>query len=227
MSLFIDKHNRRKSPFALTVFGAALLDFCVFALLYALLAEPLYHTVAFANPVLTVAVQGFIIAAVGTALISLLFLLRDKRIVPWGFAGLGVVFGMFCAAALLLKPSARGGMLQLIFAYGLLPVLVGNAVTWPVYRKLRRANPVPAHRKTIRQELLEAVAEESAKQKRENPCQEEPAQDAAKETEVVPSPEEALFGPEAGGGPGAFRTAEEEAMLLYMDDDDDDEESDD
>lgn len=42
MSLFIDKHNRRKSPLALAAFGAALLYFCVFGFLYAVLAEPLY-----------------------------------------------------------------------------------------------------------------------------------------------------------------------------------------
>lgn len=44
-----------------------------------------------------------------------------------------------------------------------------------------------------------------------------------KEPEVTP--EEALFGPEAGTGtPPAFRSAQEEAMLFY---EDDEEESDD
>lgn len=39
MSLFIDRHNRRKSPLALAAFGAALLYLCIYGVLYALLAE--------------------------------------------------------------------------------------------------------------------------------------------------------------------------------------------
>ena len=222
MSLFIDKYNRRKSPFALAVFGAALLDFCVFALMYALLAEPLYHAVAFTSPVLTVAVQGLIVAAAGTAVICPLFLLKDKRIVPWGFAGLGIVFGMFCAAALLLEPSARAGMLWLIFAYGLPPVLVGNAVAWPIYQKIKRA---PERRKTIQQELLEAAAKEAAKKAAKQSRKAE-AETPAPRQAAEPTPEEALFGPQTSGGPGSLRSEEEEAMLLYMDEDGD-EESDD
>lgn len=231
MSLFIDKHNRRKSPFALAVFGTALLDLCLYWLIYALLAEPLYYAIAFASPGATVAVHGLIAAAVSTALSCLLFLLRDKRIVPWGFGGLTVILGMFCAAAFLLEPEARTGMLWLIFLYGLPPVLVGNAVTWPIYLKIKRANPAPRHRKTIRQELLEAAAQEAGKQERKRARQAEkvrtsgeteperpvPAPELPREPE--PAPEEALSGPAGSAGPSAFRSEEEEAMLLYMDDD--------
>lgn len=39
MSLFIDRHNRRKSPLTLAAFGAALLYLCIYGVLYALLAE--------------------------------------------------------------------------------------------------------------------------------------------------------------------------------------------
>lgn len=49
MRLFIDRHNRRKSPLALAAFGAALLYLCVYGVLYALLAEPLYRHVRLSN----------------------------------------------------------------------------------------------------------------------------------------------------------------------------------
>ena len=216
MSLFIDKHNRRKSPLALAAFGAALAYLCVFGALYAVLAKPLYDHVRLGGA--TTAVHGLVIALAGTAVCCLFFLLKDKRVAPLGFAGLAVILCMFYAAALMLEAPERSLMLRLITMYGLAPVLVGNAAAWPVYWKLRDSGP--KRRKTIQQELLEAVAEESAKQKRKNP-----EKTAVPEETVLPSPEEMLFGPEAGGGPGVFRSAEEEAMSLYLDDDD--EESDD
>ena len=211
MSLFIDKHKRRKSPLALAAFGAALLYLCVYGALYALLAEPLYRCVRLDSTAATVAVHSLIIAAAGTAVGCLLFLLGDKRVAPLGFAGLAVVLGMFYAAALMLEGEERSFMLRLITLYGLYPVLLGNAVAWPVYWKIKRGNPAPDHRKTLRQELVEAAAEEAAKRPEK---EQEPPPSA-------PPPEEALFGPESGGGPSAFRSEEEEAMLLYMDDDDD------
>ena len=234
MSLFIDKHNRRKSPLALAAFGAALLYLCVFGFLYAILAEPLYNHVRLGSPAASTAVHSLIIALVGTAACCLLFLLEDKRIAPLGFAGLAVVLGMFYAASLMLEREVRGPMIQLITMYGASPVLIGNAVTWPIYLKLKRSAPAPKARKTVRQELMEAAAQEAEKQERKRARQAEkgqitappePAKPAPKPPES-PSPEEALFGPESGGGPSAFRSEEEEAMRLYMDDDDD-EESDD
>lgn len=238
MSLFIDKHNRRKSPLALAAFGAALLDLCIFGLLYALLAEPLYNYVQLGGSMVTTAVHSAVIAAVGTAACCLLFLLEDKRIAPLGFAGLAVVLGMFYAAALMLDRAERGLMFQLITMYGLAPVLIGNAAAWSAYLKIRRVNPAPGHKKTVRQELLEAVSEEAVRQERKKAGQTEkteatPQPAAAPAEPVEPeakrkaasAPEEALFGPESGGGPSSFRSEEEEAMLLYMDDDD--EESDD
>lgn len=234
MSLFIDKHNRRKSPIALAAFGAALLDLCVFGLMYALLAGPLYRTVALGSGLATTVAHALIIAAVGTAVCCLLFLLKDKRVVPYGFAGLAVVLCMFYAAAMLGDPAAKHNMLTLITMYGLAPVLLGNAATWPIYLKIKRRNPALNHRKTIQEELREAAEKEAAKQAKKRPAQKpvQPAEEppakkqqpapAQKEPEV--SPEEAMFGPEAGGAPTAFRTAQEEAMLLY---EDDEEESDD
>ena len=229
MSLFIDKHNRRKSPLALAAFGAALLYFCVFGFLYAVLAEPLYGHVRLGSPAATTAANSVIIALVGTAACCLLFLLEDKRVAPLGFAGLTVVLGMFYAAALMLEGEARSLMIQLITMYGLSPVLIGNAVAWPIYFKMKKAAPTPKRRKTVQQELMEAAAREAEKQERKQARQVKkgriPAPPEAAEPDPPPkppespSPEEALFGPEPG--PSAFRSEEEEAMLLYMDDDDD------
>ena len=229
MSLFIDKHNRRKSPLALAAFGAALLYFCVFGFLYAVLAEPLYGHVRLGSPAATTAAHSVIIALVGTAACCLLFLLEDKRVAPLGFAGLTVVLGMFYAAALMLEGEARSLMIQLITMYGLSPVLIGNAVARPIYFKMKKAAPTPKRRKTVQQELMEAAAREAEKQERKQARQVKkgriPAPPEAAEPDPPPkppespSPEEALFGPEPG--PSAFRSEEEEAMLLYMDDDDD------
>lgn len=236
MSLFIDKHNRRKSPFALGVFCMTLMELLLFLVAYAFLLPPVSRAVVFQSGAAAWAVQSLIVSGAGTALSCLFFLVPDKRMVPWGFVGLGVVFGMFCASALMLEhPEDRDFMLRLIFAFGLPPVLVGNAVTWPIYLKLKRSAPAPRVRKTIRQELMEAAAQEAEKQDRKRarqaekgrtPAPPEPAEPASPKTPESPSPEEALFGPESGGGPSAFRSEEEEAMLLYMDDGDD-EESDD
>lgn len=234
MSLFVDKHNRRKSPIAVAAFGAALLDLCVFGAAYALLAGPLYRAVALTSPAATVAVHAVVIAAAGTAVCCLLFLLKDKRVVPYGFAGLAVALCMFYAAAMLLDGDVRGNMLALISMYGLAPVLLGNAVAWPVYLHMKRRNPALNRRKTIREELQEAVEKDAARQekrRKRHPEPETPAPQAAPEAPAAPetpeepaiTPEEAMFGPEAGG-PAAYRSAQEEAMLLFTDDD---EESDD
>lgn len=232
MSLFIDKHNRRKSPFILAVFGAALLNLCLFGLMYGLLAEPLYHAVAFASASATVAVHGLIVAAAGTALSCLLFFLKDKRIAPWSFGGLAVILGMFYASVFLLDPEVRPGMLWLISVYGLPPVLVGNAVTWLIYLAIRHFSPALLHRtrKTIQEELREAVEaarkgeqEQASSETPEAPKAPKAPESGAMEGPETGTPEEAFpeLGPEAAA---SFRSAQDEAMLLYMDDD---EESDD
>ena len=236
MSFFIDKFNRRKSPIALAAFAAALLDLAVFGVLYGLLAEPLYHAVAFSDPALTLAVHSAIISIAGTAVCCLLFLLKDKRVAPYGFSGLLVALCMFYIAALLLSDDARPLMLYLITIYGLGPVLVGNAVTWPIYLKIKRDNPALNHRKTISEELRDAVEKEAAKKQRSASKKasrqtEEPASapearpsQAAKSASVPkerPEPSgDALFGPQADRSPIVSRSAQEEAMLFYEDDDD-------
>lgn len=217
MSLFIDKHNRRKSPIALAAFGAALLDLVVFGGLYALLSEPLYRAVSLGSETATTVVHALLIALAGTAVCCLLFFLPDKRVAPYGFAGLAVVLAMFYVAAAAMSAPARGNMMHLITLFGLAPVLVGNAAVWPLYLKIRRAHPASAHRKTIQEELRDAAARQAAK----TPAP-KPAVPPTPAPETV-SPEEALFGPEASGaGPGACRSAQEEAMLLFTDDEEND-----
>ena len=224
MSFFIDKFNRRKSPIALAAFAAALLDMAVFGVLYGLLAEPLYHAVSFSDPALTLAVHSAIISIAGTAVCCLLFLLKDKRVVPYGFSGLLVALCMFYIAALLLSESARPLILYLITIYGLGPVLVGNAVTWPIYLRMKRDNPALNHKKTIAEELRYAVAQEQAK----HPATPETAESTPERAVSQPgtaeqpqiSAEEALFGPQADHGAPAFHSAQEEAMLFYEDEDD-------
>lgn len=141
MSFFIDKHGRRKSPIALAACGAALLDLAVYFCTAALLAGPLYRTVSFGGETVTSMLHTIIITVISTLLCCLLFLLKDKRVVPYGFAGLAVILLMFCAAAWMLPQETRGSMLRLFLTVGLPPVLLGNAVSWPIYRRLRKAHP--------------------------------------------------------------------------------------
>ena len=149
MSFFIDKHGRRKSPIALAACGAALLDLAVYFCTAALLAGPLYRTVSFGGETITSMLHTIIITVISTLLCCLLFLLKDKRVVPYGFAGLAVILLMFCAAAWMLPQETRGSMLRLFLTVGLPPVLLGNAVSWPIYRRLRKAHPEYFVRKTI------------------------------------------------------------------------------
>ena len=160
MSFFIDKHGRRKSPIALAACGAALLDLAVYFCTAALLAGPLYRTVSFDGETVTSMLHTTIITVISTLLCCLLFLLKDKRVVPYGFAGLAVILLMFCAAAWMLPQETRGSMLRLFLTVGLPPVLLGNAVSWPIYRRLRKAHPEYFVRKTISEELKEAVEQE-------------------------------------------------------------------
>jgi len=218
MNLFVDKKKRRKSPIALVAFGMALAYCLLFGALYALLAEPLYYTIALPSLFLTNAVHSLIVAVVGTALCCLLFLLKDKRIAPSGFAGLLVILCMFYAGSIMQQPENRSIMLPVITTYGLAPVLVGNAVTWPIYLKFKRANPAPEHKKTIQEEFMEALQkEDNCKNSKLGKTQ--PRSKTPEYGEI--SPEDASFGAEFGACPPSNRSAEKEAMLLYEEEDDD------
>lgn len=156
MNLFIDKNHRRKSPIAIAGFFATLLDLCIYGVLYTLLAEPLYRQLTLPSTAATNAVHTLIIALAGTAIGSLLFLLRDKRVALFGFVGLAVVLVMFYFVAWMLDTDQRATMVQLITLYGVAPALIGNAVAWPVYLKLRKTHPLPVQ-KTLQEEMREAA----------------------------------------------------------------------
>ena len=233
MGFFIDKHHRRKSSMAVTAFFTALIDLCVFGVLYWLLSEPLYRSIHIGSQTASTVIHGLIIALLGTALCCLQFLLGDKRIAPYGFAGLAVVLVMFYIGAAFLDQDVRANMLWLISLFGLLPVLVGNVIAWTVFLLLKRRNPqLIARRKTLQEEIRAAAEAEAAKnsqkQARQTPApkQQAAAPAPAPAAQTPPSsqaaPDAALFGPEGAGGPMSGRSAQEEAMLLYMDDEDDD-----
>lgn len=214
MSFFVDRHNRRKTTIALTAFCLGFGFLCLFAVLALLLAEPLYRLICFRSEVLTTIIHSAIVALLGTAVCCLTFLLKDKRIAPYSFAGLAVWLCMFYAAAFLLEAEARGFMFRMISMFGLAPVLVGNAVAWPVYFRMKRANPALNHRKTLREELKEAVERDASGQLKGTV--EEPAGEAAMTKQTGPLPEEALFSPETEAAyRRPCRSEGEEAMLLY------------
>ena len=217
MSFFIDKHNRRKSTILLTAFCVGFVFAFLFVALAILLAEPLYDLVRLKSEFATTVAHALIVALVGTAICCVIFLLKDKRIAPYSFAGLAVWLCMFYAAAFLLDGEGRVYMMKTITMFGLAPVLVGNAVTWPIYLRMKRADPTMNHRKTIREELKEAVEQEAARRP-------EPAEEPAVSAEETPvsapelTAEEALFGPDENTHAWpVYRSAEEEAMLLYED----------
>ena len=86
MSLFLTKEGKRKSPMAVTVFFVDLL-FCLgFGGAYALLTEPLHSLLPLGGGMPETVLHCLIIAVIGTAVCCVLFLLPDKRIVPYSFA---------------------------------------------------------------------------------------------------------------------------------------------
>lgn len=138
MSLFLNKDKTRKSPIVMTSFLLAIAFALVYGGCYMLLTVPLHQHVSLGSPAVTNALHLLLIALAGTAVCCLLFLLRDKRLVPYAFAGLAVILAAFYIAALLLPEGRRGLMLYVISLYGLGPVLVGNAASWAAYLALRR-----------------------------------------------------------------------------------------
>lgn len=143
MNLFIDKNHRRKSPIAIAGFSprcwtSASTGFCIPCWQSRCTGQLTLPSTAATN-----AVHTLIIALAGTAIGSLLFLLRDKRVALFGFVGLAVVLVMFYFAAWMLDTDQRATMVQLITLYGVAPALIGNAVAWPVYLKLRKTHPLP------------------------------------------------------------------------------------
>lgn len=137
MSLFLTKEGKRKSPRILSYFFGALLFAVIFGLAYAVLTVPL-QALPIQNQAVLTAVQIILIAFAGTLCCCLLFLLRDKRIVPYSFVGLAVLVVMFYIAALALDSTARVNMIYLVSLYGLGPTMIGNLVSWSIYHRLSR-----------------------------------------------------------------------------------------
>lgn len=107
-------------------------------------------------------------------------------------------------------------MLRLFLTVGLPPVLLGNAVSWPIYRRLRKAHP----EYFVRKDHL-GGAERGGGTGAEKEARRKAGIRPVQTPEPDISPTEALFGPESSGtAPGAFHNAQDEAMLFYEDDDD-------
>ena len=110
MSLFLTKEGKRKSPMAVTVFFVDLLFCLVFGGAYALLTEPLHSLLPLGGGMPETVLHCLIIAVIGTAVCCVLFLLPDKRIVPYSFAGLPVITIMCLIASTQLEADLRGMM---------------------------------------------------------------------------------------------------------------------
>ena len=137
MSLFLTKEGKRKSPMAVTVFFVDLLFCLVFGGAYALLTEPLHNLLPLGGGMPETVLHCLSIAVIGTAVCCVLFLLPDKRIVPYSFAGLPVVTIMCLVASTQLEADLRGMMVYVTLLYTLLPILIGNLAAWTIYFKLR------------------------------------------------------------------------------------------
>ena len=137
MSLFLTKEGKRKSPMAVTCFFVDLLFCLVFGGAYALLTEPLHNLLPLGGGMPETVLHRLITAVIGTAVCCVLFLLPDKRIVPYSFASLPVVTIMFLVASLQLDAELRGMMVYVTLLYTLLPILIGNLAAWTIYFKLR------------------------------------------------------------------------------------------
>ena len=137
MSRFMTKVGKSKIPMAVTCFFFDLLFCLVFGGAYALLTEPLHNLLPLGGGMPETVLHCLIIAVIGTAVCCVLFLLPDKRIVPYSFASLPVVTIMFLVASFQLDAELRGMMVYVTLLYTLLPILIGNLAAWTIYFKLR------------------------------------------------------------------------------------------
>lgn len=138
MALFVTKEGQRKSPIAITCFFVSILFCGVYALGYALLTEPLYRYLYIGNDALSSGLHCTLIALVGTAICCTLFMLKDKRIVPYSFVGLAIIVLMACIATFQLEQELQKAAMYVISIYLFSPVLIGNLVSWTIYCRLRK-----------------------------------------------------------------------------------------
>ncbi len=190
MSFYLDKNGCRKSPIALAAFGAAILDWVVYLTAASLLAEPLYRWIQLENEAVMALAHALAVSVVSTAVGCTLFLLKDKRVVPYGFAVAAGLFAVAMAAVWTREAGQTLGTIMLLF--GVPPLVLGNIVSWWVYRKLGVKTPAP---KPLAQEICEAM---------------ETAPDSAAVT-----PQESSSPATAWEKPKAPLSPQEEAAALY------------
>jgi uncharacterized membrane protein len=145
VSLFVDKKTGKpKSPVILYSFLLACAYFLVFFLCFHFLTDPLFRFVKPGPEPVNTVVHAFLISILGTAVCCLTFFLKDKRLTPYAFAILGILFLMTLAASVSLKPEARSIMQMVIVMYGLSPVLIGNLVSWSLYLGILKKKNAPS-----------------------------------------------------------------------------------
>lgn len=137
MNLFLNKDKTLKSPIALLCFFMALLFCVIYGLLYTVLTNPLHQYFRVGGEAFSTGLHSMIIALLGTGVCCAFFVLRDKRIVPGAFAFLAVFLLAGYLMTLQLGENVRGMMQYVVSLYGLAPVLIGNAVSWAAYFKIR------------------------------------------------------------------------------------------
>ncbi|MFR0768543.1 MAG: hypothetical protein ACLSHO_02045 [Dysosmobacter sp.] len=136
--------------------------------------------------------------------------------VPYGFAGLAVILADVLRGGVDAAAGSGGSMLRLFPTVGLPPVLLGNAVSWPIYRRLRKSAS-----RVFRQKDHLGGAERGGGTGAEKEARCKSRYRSGPDAGAGYLPTRGLFGPESSGtAPGAFHNAQDEAMLFYEDDDD-------
>ena len=134
MRLFLTKEGKGKSTMALTLFFVVIGFAIVMLAVNFLLTDPLHALISLSNQTAETLLQSTIISLIGTGICCLLFLLPEKKIVPYGFAGLLVLLLMFLVASFELPTERRGMMQYLILLYFGLPTLLGNIIALTIYK---------------------------------------------------------------------------------------------
>ena len=143
MALFVTKEGKRKSPMAVTCFFVDLLFCLVFGGMYALLTGVLHDHLPLGGGMAENWIHCGLISVVGTAVCCILFLLPDKRIVPYSFASLPVITIMCVVAAFQLEPAARNMMLYVTFLYTLMPILVATRIVDAIFQAVQKTDAAP------------------------------------------------------------------------------------
>lgn len=135
MSLFLNKDKTMKSPHIIYGFFLTLCFMVIFGILYGAFAELLHRLINIADlPILTGFLQCLVISVFGVAICCLFFLLKDKRLVPLGFAFLGLITILLYVSVLLLNSERQIVALTLVTLHFPLPAVLGNIIAWLIYK---------------------------------------------------------------------------------------------